>query len=508
RHGHGDHGQVGQVGIAAQSAQTEREIRLEVDMEEDERQAERENDAAERNVRPPRRGRHGARTGLGQRSDGHGRPLYWPRSMRLPLLWRRSATAAGTYLSVLFGFLGTLVVARVLGPHDFGLFALVVATASFFQILLDLTAEEALVKYGYHYVTAEHWGRLRRLFSQALKIKVLGGLLAAIAIAIAAPFADSIFGTKGLEQPMLVAALLPLLQSPEGVASAALIVRGRYDLRGAYLALAMALRLTGLAIGSHYGLTGAIAGMVVAQAFATAALGLAGLLAFRHFPQAPSTALGADRRGILHFVFQSSLATGILAGRGALTPLLLGTVATPVQVGYFRVAQAPQAGFTALTSPVRLILLTEQTAAWEAGAVDTVFEGIRRYTVGAAVLMAAIVPPVFVFMPDLIRIFYGHAYIGAANAARLMLLSAALLVISGWSKSFPVSIGRPGLRILAHGVETAVLIPLVVVLGSHWEAAGAAGAVLASSAIFVAIWGLLVLRIRRAHPKELSEATV
>ena len=47
--------------------------------------------------------------------------------MRLPLLWRRSATAAGTYLSVLFGFLGTLVVARVLGPHDFGLFALVVA---------------------------------------------------------------------------------------------------------------------------------------------------------------------------------------------------------------------------------------------------------------------------------------------------------------------------------------------------------------------------------------------
>jgi O-antigen/teichoic acid export membrane protein len=114
--------------------------------------------------------------------------------------------------------------------------------------------------------------------------------------------------------------------------------------------------------------------------------------------------------------------------------------------------------------------------------------------------MAVIVPPVYVFMPDLLRIFYGHDYVGATDAARLMLLSAAVLVVSGWSKSFPVSIGRPGLRILAHGIETAVLIPLVVVFGSRWDAAGAAGAVLVSSVVFTAVWSLLVLHIRRTHP--------
>jgi O-antigen/teichoic acid export membrane protein len=421
--------------------------------------------------------------------------------MRLPLLWRRSATAAGTYLSVLFGFLGTLVVARVLGPHDFGLFALVVAATSFFQTLLDLTAEEALVKYGYRYAAAEDWGRLHRLFSRALQVKILGGVLAGIALVIAAFFADSLFGASGLKEPMLVASLLPLLQSPEGVSSAALIVRGRYDVRAGYLALAMGLRLSGLAVGSQYGLTGAIVGIVVAQAVATGALGVAALVAFRRFPTAPRTALASDRRDILRFVLQSSVATGILAGRGALTPLLLGIVASPVQVGYFRVAQAPQAGFTALTSPVRLILLTEQTRDWEAGAAHVVFEGIRRYTVGAAALMAVIVPPVYIFMPDLLRIFYGQDYVGATDAARLMLLSAAVLVVSGWSKSFPVSIGRPGLRILAHGIETVVLIPLVLVLGSAWEAAGAAGAVLVSSVVFTGVWGLLVLHIRRTHPR-------
>src|SRR5438067_2536478 len=216
--------------------------------------------------------------------------------MRLPLLWRRSATAAGTYVSVVFGFLGTLVAARELGPHAFGLFAIVVAATSFFQTLLDLTAEEALVKYGYRYVTGRQWGKLRRLFRKAFELKLIGGVLAAAAMLIAAPFADSLFGGRNLQTPMLLAALIPLVQSPEGVASSALMVRGRYDLRAAYLAFSMALRLAGLAAGAHYGVTEAVVGLVSAQTVATVSLGGAGILAFRRFPARAHEALGAERR--------------------------------------------------------------------------------------------------------------------------------------------------------------------------------------------------------------------
>ena len=419
--------------------------------------------------------------------------------MRLPLLWRRSATAAGTYISVVFGFLGTLVAARQLGPHAFGLFAIVVAATSFFQTLLDLTAEEALVKYGYRYVTAEAWGKLRRLFRKALEIKLLGGVLGAAAMLIAAPFADQIFGTSDLQTPMMLAALIPLVQSPEGVASSALMVRGRYDLRAGYLAFSMALRLAGLAAGAHFGVTQAVIGIVLAQTIATVTLGAAAIVAFRRFPAAAHQTLAADRRGIFSFVLQSSVATGILSLRGALTPLLLGMVANPVEVGFFRVAQAPQAGFTALTSPVRLILLAEQTRDWERGATGVVFAGIRRYTLGAAALVAVAVPPLYVFMPQIVHALYGEKYAGATDAARLILLAGAVLLLTGWSKSFPVSIGRPGLRIFAHGIETAVLVPLVLLFGDLWGATGAAGAVLAASVVFSVVWGVLVVRIARAH---------
>ena len=70
---------------------------------------------------------------------------------------------------------------------------------------------------------------------------------------------------------------------------------------------------------------------------------------------------------MLTFVFHSSLATGVVSLRGALAPLLLGIVSKPVQVGFFRIAQAPMQGLASLSAPARLILLTEQTRDWARG---------------------------------------------------------------------------------------------------------------------------------------------
>jgi len=56
-------------------------------------------------------------------------------------------TAIALYGGAAAGILGTLVAVRVLGPDRFGLFTLALATASFVQLLLDTTVEEAIVKY-------------------------------------------------------------------------------------------------------------------------------------------------------------------------------------------------------------------------------------------------------------------------------------------------------------------------------------------------------------------------
>jgi len=417
--------------------------------------------------------------------------------MRSRLFWRRSAAAAGIYASVVLGFFGTVIAAHAFTTHVLGLYAIVIAATGFFQTLLDLTIEEALVKYGFRFQEREDWGRLRRLFGRALQLKLAGGVLAGACLLALAPAANALFGDPRLLKPMLIAAALPLVQAPENVGGVALILRGRYDIRAFFLFLSMALRLGAIAIGTRYGLTQTIAAIVVAQVLATAAVLAAGWTAFRRNPRVAAVSIGEERPEIARFVLQSSLATGVVALRSTLSPLLLGVVSSPNQVGYFRVAQSPQQGFAALSAPARLVLLTEQTRAWERGTRAAVFAGVRRYSLGAAAGVLVAVPLLLWLAPDLVRLFFTSKNLGATDALRLFIIAGALQFVFGWTKSFPVSIGRPKLRIWAHGIETLVLIPLVVVFGAAWGATGAAGAVLASTVAFIVVWTVLFLRIRR-----------
>jgi O-antigen/teichoic acid export membrane protein len=421
--------------------------------------------------------------------------------MQTRLLWRRSATAIGLYGSVVLPLLAGVVAARHLGPERFGLFTLAIAAAGFLQLLLDLTVEEAMIKYGFRYTTAERWGRLRRLYRRAMLLKTSGAVLAAAGVAIVAPFADSIFHVHhGLRTPFLLSALVPITYIPEAPAGAALVLTGRYEVRAGYNLLTGALRAVGLAVGAQYGVTNAVIGILAGQVVGSIAVGSAAMRVFNRFPAAAPEPLGEDRQEIISFVIRSSIGSGVASLRTFVAPLLLGMVSVPKQVGYFRAAQAPLTGLTAATAPARLILITEQTREWEEGSFGRVFASLRRYSLGALGVMVVSVPFFFWLMPDLIRLVYGAKYVPGADAARLILFAGAIAFVFAWSKSLPVSVGRPGLRIVTEGVQTLVLVPLVVLFGWYWDATGAGAAVLIAAVCFAVAWLVALGRIRRQHP--------
>ncbi|HWB23580.1 MAG TPA: hypothetical protein VG652_11925 [Gaiellaceae bacterium] len=411
---------------------------------------------------------------------------------------RRSGAAIGIYTSAALGIAGSLIVFRVLKPHDAGRYSIVIGAVSFFSLLVDLTSDEALVKYGFRYAAQEDWGRFHQVVRLTFSFEFAASLVASALIAAVAPFMGSIFnGGDGLLVPMLIATLLPPLQAIESMGAAALTLRSRYDIRSAFLTFSMALRLVGLAIGTHYGVTQAILGILVAQLLTTGAIAASGIRALRQFPAASRAPLGDDRTPVLRFVFQSSLDTGLTSLRTWVAPLTLGMVRDATTVGYFRAAQAPENGFAVFSAPARMILLTDQTRDWELGRFHAVIADLRRYILAATLLMAVILPPVEVLMPWLVRTILGPSYIPATDAARLILGSAAIQLIFGWTKSFPVTIGRPGLRVFAHAVETAVLLPLIVIFGDLWGATGAGAAVLISACAYGLVWVAIMVRLRR-----------
>ena len=409
------------------------------------------------------------------------------------VLRRRAATAFGIYGAALVGFLATIVAARELSTPDFARFGLVFAATSLLQLFVDLTIDEVVVKYGNRYAAREDWGRFRRLFEVGLAVKMAGGLVGTLAIVVAAFLAPHIWTVHGLRGALLIASLIPLLQQPEGMAGAVLLVRNRYDLRGLLLLWSMLLRLAAVAVGAQHGLLWLFAAIVIAQAVSSVTVCAIALAVFLRYPRSASAKLGDDAREIRRFAVQSTISSGLTSVRTSLPTVLVGVVAPAAQIAYFRAAQAPSTAFASLSAPARLVLLAEQTRDVEHGRADRAYALLRRYILFTAGFGIVVTPLLWLAMPTLIRWAIKAKYVPAANAFRVMLLAAVVQLVFAWTKSFPVSIGKPGLRTIGQVVEIAVLVPAVLVLADRYGATGAASGVLAG-AIALALFWLVKLR--------------
>ena len=366
-------------------------------------------------------------------------------------------------------------------------------------MFVDLTIDEVVVKYGNRYAAREDWGRFRRLFEIGLAVKMAGGAAGSLAIVIAAFLAPYIWNLQGLRDAMLIAALIPLIQQPEGMAGAVLLVRNRYDLRGVLLFWSMLLRLAAVAIGAQHGLLWLFTAIVVAQVVSSVTVCAVAYAAYRRYPRAERAPLAEDAREIRAFAIQSTIASGLTSMRTSLPTVLVGVVASARQVSYFRTAQAPSTAFASLSAPARLVLFAEQTRDVEHGRTDRAYAFLRRYIAGTAAFGLVITPVLWIAMPTLIRWVYKAKYVPAANAFRVMLLAAVVQLVFGWTKSFPVSIGRAGLRTAGQVCEIVVLIPAVLLLADRYGATGAAGGVLAGALTLGAFWSIALLRMRSAR---------
>ena len=408
--------------------------------------------------------------------------------MRSRVLRRRAATAFGIYGAALVGFLATIVAARELPKPDFARFALVFAATSLLQLFVDLTIDEVVVKYGNRYAAREDWGRFRRLFQVGLAVKMAGGLAGTLAIAAAAFLAPHIWNVSGLRTPLLIASLIPLLQQPEGMAGAVLLVRNRYDLRGLLLFWSMLLRLVAIAIGARHGLNWLFGAIALAQAVSSVTVCALALAVFRRYPRVAREPLGDDAREIRNFAIQSTISSGLTSVRTSIPTVLVGVVTSSSQIANFRAAQAPSTAFASLSAPARLVLLAEQTRDVEHGRTDRAYRLLRRYILTTVAIGVVVTPVLWLAMPTLIRWVYKAKYVPAANAFRVMLLAAIVQLVFAWTKSFPVSIGKPGLRTIGQLVEIAVLVPAVLVLGERYGATGAATGVLLGAVALGVFW--------------------
>ena len=386
---------------------------------------------------------------------------------------------AGVFMLML-GLIQAVLVARWLGPREFGVAALVLGVPALIFTFFDPQTREAVVKYLGEFTTT---GESRKALAVPKLAYVIDGLLGVVGVAVVAllaPLAAAHILHDGSLVPLLiVAGVAQTAAAPSETSRAVLSTFGRFD--------AIALQQSGITavrfalVLLAVGLGGGVHGFVYATC-AAAVLDslLAGWLAHRVIRGSLGYAWWHGRRRdvaprlgeMRHFLVYTELTTLVSVFVKQADVVILGWIRGPVEAGYYRLARSITTPATTGTLSLQSVLypkVTQLTASPEP--VDLLARA-RRWFLRAG-LPLGLASLVFVpVVPQIIDVLAGPDYLGAVAATQWLLVGSAFILTCFWLR--PIQLATHQVRFM---FVTSIIIGVVALAGFALlsEPFGAAG---------------------------------
>jgi O-antigen/teichoic acid export membrane protein len=403
------------------------------------------------------------------------RPTFWTDRA----WWRRAgSTSIALWGSAAVSLLGTIVVARELGPSGYGSVVLAVGVVSLVATLLDLTLEQAVVHHGFRALAAQDISGLRTLLRIAFIVDLAIGLVVAgLVVSLAEPLTDLVSGGELDPALVRIAALITLASTVDGTTGAVLLLADRPDLRGWVMFTRSVIRLAGVILAVQVGgERDVVAAFAVAAACATIVqIVLAWRVGLRHW-KSPIAKGGVREwlRKLMPFGIYSSLTSSVEGVHSSLIPAVLGSVSGVGTVGVFSVALFPVNLASLATAGLRLVLLPEQARQ----AAEGDLQGLRRTIRGATMIGLAIALPAAIagwfLLPLLLPAIYSDQFEDAILPARILLIVSVIHLAVAWGKSFFPAIGRPGAQTALQAAFAILTVAGMALLARHHGSTGAA----------------------------------
>lgn len=413
-----------------------------------------------------------------------------------------SVLMGGRAVAGVLSIVSLTLVARFLGPVEFGLLVLVHTTAVVARGLLNFKPSDTVVRYGVAPFDDEDHGELIRLLRFTLALDVGTAGLAALGMMLVMFFAGPALGlSEELALPAVLYGLV-LLASGSGTARGVLRVAGRFHAIGVQQNVGPLIRLLG--VGAVYAADGALLGYLAVWAVAFAAehlyMNVRGWLELRRRgvrPGLPRLA-GAKHRfpGLWGFVrtlyWQSNLDLAQRHGLILLAGLLLG----PAGAGMFRVAREFADVLAKPVVVVRQAVFPDLARLWRER--DPRFKTLYlRLALYGALIAAMVVGTVGLFAAELLEALVGDEYVHGAALLVWLMVAGALELIGAALRPAAYAMGAAtgALRVqivttVCHVAAFAVLVPWQGLTGAGMAAAGAG---------VIALAGMVVLVLTRAN---------
>jgi O-antigen/teichoic acid export membrane protein len=380
------------------------------------------------------------------------------------------------------GAIAGVVVARLLGPHDRGVYAIATVAPTFIGIVGTLGVEEAIV-----YLAARTDSRRasdRLLWGSLVLALMFGSAASAVSVA----FQLIVFWSPELHVSLplfITAACMPLLFTLTQVAHAHLRAQARYTRWNFLRLLIPLLYLAGLAavvMAGRLDVSRAILCLFLANAAVVAASLLSVCWARR------PTSSRTDMRRIVSHGWKNHLITVQTYANQQLDQVFLAAMVPPAQLGQYAIAVTYASAGLALGLAPSLQMYSHFSRQAHPD------RAAYRRLVGRTVLLLTGVCIVSASLaPFFIRMVFGERYEAAVEPALILILSSPMLSLSAMFSAIWKSAGQPLVAARAQGIGLALT---VVTLPPAIHYLGINGAAIVSIVTYavVAAW------LWRSHP--------
>jgi O-antigen/teichoic acid export membrane protein len=423
-------------------------------------------------------------------------------------------TGLGGVASRILGGLAPLILARYLGPGQYGIYTLILSLVGIVAVAAHLGQNAALQKFLPEYFVTDP-ARGGAILADTMVL--VAGVLAVVCTAfyfLSDCMASAVYHQASLAPVFRFAVLLVLFLSLFNLASSA--VAGLQDF--ASYGKAMVIRSAGFLLlawagVAAFGLYGALGGQLLAAALALAFLAIAGVRATRRrFSGMVKTAFS---RGVLaevfSFAFPAFLSGALVAPAYWWANTLLVRDTGFVQVGLFGVAFALAQLILVIPSSVSIpavSFLSEVHASAESG-------GFRRLVGTNVRLIWTLTLPVSLacalFSPWIVRVAFGTPYRAATPLVPLMSFAALLMMLNSVIGNAIAGAGRMWHGLAINASWLCLFVITGVFLVPRWGAEGLAIAFVASYfALSTGLYGYsrIVLDVRYEKPGLLAALTL
>jgi O-antigen/teichoic acid export membrane protein len=410
----------------------------------------------------------------------------------------------GNVIGLVVGLVQGIVLARYLGPGDLGIFALVTTLTATVNLLLDSRVWETAITFITKFREEGNPAKAAAIVKLCYAIDLAAGLVGFLVVfSLADTLAHALLKDDTAAPLIRLFSVSLLLGVPVGTSSALLRIADRFrwlaSLNAGISLLKLVLVLIVVAAGGRlHGILVAVLGtsLVHAVLLFIVSTRAAVTLDLPPWHRQPVKLLAGQYRRVLGFAGYSNLVATSRMITSRADTLILGWLASPADVGVYRLARTISDPLTSLIGP----LLNAMYPEFSSLAARRDFVSMRALPKTLSLGIGAIILPVCIFFTvtvgPIVPLLFGGAYTQAAPLAQIMVWQLVWTLVS-WVPPLLLALEKNQTLTLMAWADALAYLILLSVLVPIYGSFGAAVATLIRFILWTVSCLLTVDRMNR-----------